>query len=201
MNHSDNKRNPSEKKDNLKAVVFAAAVCLFFIMVGLLIAGLQNVAADTLYVDGCKLVKGERGYSIVDYDEFMCGKEKLTIPEQVRGVPVVSISARAFESSNIKEIVLPASLLEIEDEAFYWCYTLESIEFAENSKLASIGSSAFDRCGSLTSIDSLKTINFQGTKAQWKEVNKGEDWNYFAGGYRGYTVVCTDGTLNEEGAQ
>ena len=153
MNHSDNKRKPSEKKDNLKVVAFAAAVCLFFIMVGLLIAGLQNVAVDTLYVDGCKLVKGEQGYSIVDYDEFMCGKKKLTIPEHVGGVPVVSISSWAFASSNIKEIVLPASLLEIEHGAFGWCHTLESIEFAENSKLASIGSSAFYYCDSLTSIE------------------------------------------------
>ncbi len=38
----------------------------------------------------------------------------------------------------------------------------------------------------------LQTINFNGTKKQWKEIKKGSAWNTGTGTY---TVKCTDGTI------
>ena len=51
-----------------------------------------------------------------------------------------------------------------------------------------IADSAFYKCNSLDSI------TFQGTKAEWNAVVKGTYWN---GGRDDLTVVCTDGTIPE----
>ncbi|MBE6667240.1 MAG: hypothetical protein E7607_02895 [Ruminococcaceae bacterium] len=52
----------------------------------------------------------------------------------------------------------------------------------------SIGSSAFSGCSGLTSI------NYNGTKEQWKAITKYSNWNYRTGNY---TVTCTDGVLTK----
>ena len=47
----------------------------------------------------------------------------------------------------------------------------------------------------LTSCVSLKTIDFDGTKAQWNAIEKGERWNYNA---PAFDVSCSDGIINIE---
>ena len=73
-----------------------------------------------------------------------------------------------------------------------------------------IGEGAFYKCESLTSITvpasvtiigngcfqgdkNLKTINFEGTKAQWESITKGDDWNFSIGAS---VVHCSDGDVN-----
>ncbi len=52
----------------------------------------------------------------------------------------------------LKKVILPASVTAIEDRAFYDCIGLETVEFAENSALDTIGEWAFRNCVSLKSI-------------------------------------------------
>ena len=63
-----------------------------------------------------------------------------------------AIAYGAFEWTNICSIVIPDSVVTIEDYAFYMCSKLVSVVIGENSNLTTIGKSAFDYCTSLTEI-------------------------------------------------
>ena len=58
------------------------------------------------------------------------------------------------------------------------------------NSVTSIGDYAFYACYG------LKSINFQGTKAQWDAISKGDDWDFFAG-IGSYTVYCSDGNITK----
>ena len=74
----------------------------------------------------------------------------------------------------------------IADYAFYYCTGLTGITIPDS--VTSIGDGAFYNCTGLT------TINFQGTKAEWKSIEKVEGWNSDTGDY---TVHCTDGDIDK----
>ena len=77
---------------------------------------------------------------------------------------------------------IPNTITRIDDYAFLNCPALTSITIPDSVK--SIGVSAFEGCKSLTSI------TFQGTIAQWKKIEFGEDWNFHISTK---VVHCTDG--------
>ena len=81
----------------------------------------------------------------------------ITIPDSV-----TSTGESAFwNCSSLTSIVIPNSVTSIGDSVFYNCSSLETVNFGENSQLASIGSNAFQNCSSLTSItipDSVTSI-------------------------------------------
>ena len=64
---------------------------------------------------------------------------------------------------------IPNTVTRIEDYAFLNCPALTSITIPHS--VTSIGVSAFEGCKSLNSI------TFQGTIAQWKEIEFGDAWN------------------------
>lgn len=66
-----------------------------------------------------------------------------------------------INSDSLLSVQLPASVLEIANQAFYSCDRLEDVNLQELTKLTSIGESAFGWCGRLTSVifpNSLQTI-------------------------------------------
>jgi uncharacterized repeat protein (TIGR02543 family) len=71
---------------------------------------------------------------------------------------IVTINNSAFlgfgdyNAVKITSVILPNSILNIGQDAFYNCTNLTSITFAEESQLTSIGYYAFEGCTSLTSI-------------------------------------------------
>ena len=94
----------------------------------------------------------------------------------------------------------------IGERAFLWCFALDSITIPESVK--SIGWKAFSGNSlteitipnSVTSIgkeafvdcESLFSISFQGTIAQWKEIELGDNWSKEI---PAKVVHCTDGDV------
>ena len=74
---------------------------------------------------------------------------------------LASIGSYAFKESNIKEIVIPETVVNIGMEAFMHCNNLVRITFSENSKCKIISQSAFRECENLEDIK-----NFGKTKLE-----------------------------------
>ena len=103
---------------------------------------------------------------------------------------VTSIGDYAFGGcSGLTSITIPDSVTSIGYYAFSYCSSLTSV-IIPNS-VTSIGYRAFYECSDLT------TINFQGTKAQWRAIEKANDWDSNTGTF---TVICTDGTISKANA-
>ena len=106
----------------------------------------------------------------------------------VIGIPggTKKIGAYAFYNcDDLTSVTIPDSVTSIGSYAFAYCSGLTSVTIPDS--VTSIGSYAFAYCSGLT------TINFQGTKAQWKAIEKGSYWDRSTGEY---TVICTDGYIS-----
>ena len=109
----------------------------------------MNFEADK---SGLPLINGYGGTAIylalgqLDGDTFI-------VPEGVR-----EIGPRAFEGQPFKNIVLPSSLLQISEYAFYNCNALESVTFKAGCQLETIGKYAFRFCSNLKEINLPDTV-------------------------------------------
>lgn len=105
------------------------------------------------------IIKDNTLYS-KNYDAIIYCIEKLNeclIPEGITRIPSTLYSG----NSELKEVKLPSSIIEIGYEAFADCKNLTSIEL--NEGLEKIGYAAFRGCGSLVSVkipSSVKEIDF-----------------------------------------
>ncbi len=101
------------------------------------------------------------------------------------GDGVTSIGDSAFYNcTSLTSVTIGDSVTSIGDSAFHWCDLLNSITIPDS--VTSIRSAAFFYCESLTSV------TFEGTVAQWNEIEKGSSWNYNTPFNE---VVCSDGTV------
>ncbi len=73
----------------------------------------------------------------------------------------------------------------IVDSAFEGCSSLTSITIPNS--VTSIGYSVFSGCNNLTSL------NYLGTKSDWEEIDKGENWNFDSSIT---SIICSDGTID-----
>ncbi len=70
--------------------------------------------------------------------------------------------------------------------AFKDCSSLTSVTISDG--IVKIGEYAFGYCSSLTDI------YFEGAKARWLSIDKGDEWDYNIGDY---TVHCSDGDIEK----
>lgn len=84
----------------------------------------------------------------------------VVIPCVTNGYPVTTIGNLAFVfNTSLTNVVIPNSILSIEDSAFLGCYNLACLKFGTN--LVSIGNFTFQFCTSLTNIaipDSVESM-------------------------------------------
>ena len=88
------------------------------------------------------------GIRITGYNGF--DEKTIAIPAYISGLPVISIGRKAFCNGSMEEVVLPQSILEIDEAAFKGCSSLRKINVPQ--KIFSIGASAFSSCLSLKTI-------------------------------------------------
>ncbi len=87
-----------------------------------------------------------------------------------------------FANQSVSEIIFSDNVEKI--QGFQNCKTVTSVTISNNTDY--IVMYAFAYC------TKLKTINFEGTTAEWKAINKGSGWKT---GCSTITVYCTNGTL------
>ena len=76
---------------------------------------------------------------------------------------IKNIMAETFMFTNLKYVNIICDVKNIENKAFYCCYSLASVILPNN--LVKIGNSAFEKCKSLKSIMIPNSVNEIGTKA------------------------------------
>lgn len=126
-----------------------------------------------------------------------CTDSVLVIPAYIDGIKVTGIKAWAFNRcQSITEVVIPSTVIEIDECAFMECTNLLYVEIQEG--VTAIGHSAFAWCenlrivelpASVTSIGDhafaicgyLNSINYWGSEEAWMAIDKGEGWDTYAG--------------------
>ena len=91
----------------------------------------------------------------------------------------------AFVGAGFTSIDIPNTVKYIRDGAFENCGSLESISISKN--ITEIPAGLFKNC------QSLRTIQFKGTVAEWNALLKGEDWNT---GVSVERIICSDGIIS-----
>jgi len=112
--------------------------------------------------EGLVLVLNEdgKGYRVRTY---MGSGSDITIPAAIKGKPVTALDDYAFQNSKIKSVTIPASVISMGYSVFQNCASLQSVTFAQNSRLEALGAYAFYNCTMLKTITlpkGLKHISY-----------------------------------------
>lgn len=97
-----------------------------------------------------------KGLRITSYNGF--GSERVIVPKEIEGQPVISIGENAFKNASFSELILPGSLKAILEKSFQGCKNLKHIDLPEG--LEYLGKYCFSGTGleSLRIPDSVKVI-------------------------------------------
>ena len=136
-------------------VMSIAGIVLYFAAPGV------SAPANTVAV----FSSSEPWFSVQDgvlyfYESLYTGGSELTVPSQINGESVHSLSAGCFANcTELTTVILPDTLQVIDQQAFYGCTSLRGIFIP--SSVMTIGAEAFYGCTDLESVclhDSLFSI-------------------------------------------
>ena len=160
----------------MKRKIFVALSVLLMLSLGLILAACgeqasadKNGEADPVQDLVSEVVEQNSNVEIGDYTQpsedlfeveeresgvaitgFTGEQSAVIIPDNIGGKPVVAIAKNAFGNSKIRGVKLPNSVTEIDDSAFYYCVSLNEIEFGE--AVVSVGEKAFEGCSVLSEV-------------------------------------------------
>ena len=119
---------------------------------------ISNLVADNTTDDGFiwQTINEDKEIEIIGVKE-KAGKE-LTIPSEIKNLPVTSIGEKAFFNVNYENIIIPDSVKIIKTNAFA-CYLTKKITFGENSQLETIEYNAFAVSGGQDGTDKISEIS------------------------------------------
>ncbi len=80
---------------------------------------------------------------------YCAGIMEMQLPETMTSIP----KGLFYGCTSLRKISIPAGVTSIEAEAFKGCSALTNVEFAADSKVETIGESAFSYCSSLRGVD------------------------------------------------
>lgn len=103
-----------------------------------------------------------------------------------------TIGDSAFKGcESLENVTIPNGVRIIGNSAFKGCESIESVTIPGTTTggVTSIGNEAFYGCSGLTKII------YASTKAKWRAISKGTDWDYNTGNY---TIYCTDGNIPKQ---
>ena len=162
---------------------------------------------DYSFVGCTSLISVTIGNSVTSIGEYAFYK-CTSLTSVTIGDSVTSIGSHAFSGcDSLTSVTIGDSVTSIGDGAFYMCESLTSVTIPDS--VTSIGERAFMNCDTLTTVsigegiisidhkafdcDSLRIINFSGTKNEWLAIKKG----YFSHNNLQFTgVVCSNGKLD-----
>lgn len=166
---------------------------------------------DALLADGdIRVNSAGEHYVYYYYDED--DVETYTIPggDLIISNTVTALAYRFLDYNyDITGVYIPDSVSSMGWETFYCCANILFIQFGDNVTIPELGQSTFSHCWELTSLnvpisvkkfgvhamfycESLSTIKYAGTKAQWNSITKASSWNSYCGEI---TVECSDGNI------
>lgn len=109
--------------------------------------------------------------------------DKIEIPSTIDGKTIVKIYPACFSHCSATEIIIPDTVTELREMAFYNCTELKSITIPASVK--KIGNNAFDKCSKLETIEicgaetigsqifcdceKLKTVTVAGCLKEWND--------------------------------
>lgn len=108
--------------------------------------------------------------------------KKIILPNSIK-----EIGKMAFSSSYLVECDIPEGVINLEMGTFSTCLSLTKVYLPNTLK--TIGDLVFSECFK------LKTIIYNGTIEQWKQVYKGRNWMYKT---RMLKIQCIDGVIEKK---
>lgn len=161
----------------------------------------KNAFKENSYLKSVTM--GENITHIGDYAFYECENLEAVVLND----GVETIGAFAFTRINLYDVDLPDSLQTLDNGAFWQCTQLTEITIPDS--VVSIGKNAFRQCENLEKLTvgssvetigdeaflwcrALRTIEYQGTVAQWSSITKEKDWNYSIAAKK---VICSDGEV------
>ena len=117
------------------------------------------------YAYGYDVISGSDGNYVKINEFYPSFARTVQIPATIGGHPVTVIGEGAFENANISAVIVPQSVVTINDDAFRDSTRLESVRFASGSLLTHVGDSAFRGCVSLGQVAFPDTLMYLGELA------------------------------------
>ena len=110
---------------------------LLFVTVIMLMLFAVSASAERYWYGIYPLTEDNFAYEIINEEAIIRGyagsDSKVIIPAEIKGYPVTTIGAGAFQNrTGIVEVSIPNSVTTIEDAAFYFCEDLKIINISEN---------------------------------------------------------------------
>lgn len=137
----------------MKKIVMAlcALICVMMVM-PVSACGNQKTEDETFSYE---LNEDKDGYKITHYKKTN-EEVDLVLPDKFKNLPVTEISTKAFSTSEIKSVTIPASIKTVGFYAFQYCQNLTNVVMESGVEI--INAFAFIECVNLRSVEIPETV-------------------------------------------